>query len=405
MQPVLRGWILPLAPALVLLGCASCTLAPSAPPGLSGGGEAPGEGGAGPVLTVELADGSRLLGEAGRESLPVEATYARLEIPLRDLRGIVLAGEREPAEIEMRNGDRIKGALLVNRLELKTAFGEVSVPMGRVVRIRGRGEGAGGTVTTRGGWVIHAFTNVGASAFAVSGGALRCDVLVVAGGGAGGAGYGGGGGGGGGGFIRTNMVVRSGTTAVMVGRGGLGKGGSAGDCGAASLFGGVTALGGGGGGYKSDGRGGKGACGSGGGAGPGATGDHHVAGCGTAGQGHHGGETTTWHGGGGGGAGARGEPATVAGGGNGGDGLPCAVSGTTTCYAGGGGGGQSSSYGGLPGIAGAGGQGGGGSASAKWSTPGHPGMPATGGGGGGGSDQHVAGGSGGSGIVIVRYRQ
>ena len=41
----------------------------------------------------------------------------------------------------------------------------------------------GGTITTNGNFIIHTFTNVGDTAFVVSGGSVTCDVLLVAGGG------------------------------------------------------------------------------------------------------------------------------------------------------------------------------------------------------------------------------
>ena len=70
------------------------------------------------------------------------------------------------------------------------------------------GAATGGTIATNGNFIIHTFSNVGDTAFAVSGGSLTCQVLVVAGGGAGGYGNdtaGNCGGGGAGGLIYSNL--------------------------------------------------------------------------------------------------------------------------------------------------------------------------------------------------------
>jgi hypothetical protein len=206
------------------------------------------------------------------------------------------------------------------------------------------------------------------------------EVLVVAGGG-GCGGHGGGGGAGGLIYNSAYQITNASAITVTVGGGGAGTGGPAnGANGSNSVFGSLTAIGGGGGAYANPGSDG----GSGGGGGFGGS----AGGLGTAGQGNNGGKgdgSTNLPGGGGGGAGQVGGNNVGTTSGKGGDGLAFSISGTSTYYAGGGGGG------GFPNNdPGAGGLGGGGTAYGN-------GTANTGGGGGAGA------GSGGSGIIIVRY--
>ena len=260
------------------------------------------------------------------------------------------------------------------------------------------------------GYVVHTFTNSGtySNSYAVS-----ANVLVVGGGGGGGCvGTTGGGGGAGGVTNNTAYAVVSGSNyTVTVGAGGLGgkigTGARNATSGSNSVFGAITALGGGNGAGNTQNAGtGSGVVGSGGGgAYPGSGG---ARGTGTPGQGKDGGagQTVSLYGqGGGGGAGSDGQGGSGSYGGTGGDGLYFAAFSSwgdtnNPGYFGGGGGG---SYRGGVTAGGLGGKGGGGRGG---NGVGLAGQPNTGG-GGGGADYNgggsVTAGDGGSGIVIVRY--
>ena len=213
------------------------------------------------------------------------------------------------------------------------------------------------------------------------------EYLVVGGGGGGGR-YGGGGAGGflsnlGGTQYALGNIMADVSLMVQIGNGGSGA--DIGNNGGDSVFGVITALGGGGG----SGYGGGGAQGpagkNGGSGGGGGFGTSSVGGSGVAGQGRNGGR----NGGGGGGAGQVGADDM---GGKGGDGLQSNITGTATYYAGGGSGFPN---GGSCGPIYTGGLGGGGDGKCPFN--GGSGVANTGGGGGGG------GGAGGSGLVIIRY--
>lgn len=269
----------------------------------------------------------------------------------------------------------------------------------------------GDSILFDGTYWIHTFTSSGT--FTPKKG-LTCDYLVVAGGGGGGSGWSGGGGAGGlrstvtatggGGSLESALSLTANTGyTVTVGAGGAASGSNtSGGIGGNSVFSTITSSGGGtgGGGNQGGGNGG-----SGGGAGSGgATGSATLGGTGTANQGYAGGNsasTTNYGPGGGGGAGAVGQTGTTTIAGNGGNGVATSISGSSVTYAGGGGGGGISIGITTPGTGGTGGGGNG----ANSTTTGFAGTANRGGGGGGGgySGGWLAGGAGGSGIVIVRY--
>ena len=265
--------------------------------------------------------------------------------------------------------------------------------------------------------VVQSFTTSGT--FSVPSGVTAVDVLVVAGGGGGGAGASGGGGAGGLIFRPAFPVTPGGTVTVTVGCGGTAAaihwpGPNTGGSGQDSVFGTLTAKGGGygsgdTGGAQGGSGGSSGYSGKGQGIQPTQPGDSGTYGFGNPG-GCGSGIGASIFAGGGGGAGAAASPVPLPGSpsgsaGNGGIGKEYSISGTAVYYAGGGGGGFYRP-GGTPGQ---GGQGGGGS-SGPYGGPAQAGTANRGGGGGGGSGGGSnsgltpgSGGVGGKGIVIVAY--
>jgi len=233
-----------------------------------------------------------------------------------------------------------------------------------------------------------------------------CDILVVGGGGGGGGRHGAGGGAGGL-IYQRSVSVKAGTEYnIIVGNGGNGGGvNQNGNKGSNSSFYGFEAYGGGGGAafnlrYNNPNRNG--------GSGGGATVNRNN-GSGTNNQGNAGGIGThywPYNWGGGGGAGQRGGNGTRGASGKGGNGRKISITGYDFHYAGGGGGGSHNPAGGR-GHGGAGG-GGHGGLPGHFNQRGGDGTNGTGGGGGGAStvyDGNQGGGNGGSGIVIIRWKE
>ena len=262
--------------------------------------------------------------------------------------------------------------------------------------------GSGGNISYYGPYTIHTFTGSATFTPSFTG---PVEVLVVAGGG--GGGYDGAGGGGAGGLLYVSsygVTVGTGVT-VTVGAGGPGASnvGTQASNGGNSVFGGLNAIGGGGGGSKlANGANG----GSGGGGGHNAAGvNSQLGGTGIIGQGFNGGNNNAFAGGGGGGAAQSGSNPPSSTPGNGGNGLPFSISGFSNYYAGGGGGGGYASAVTSSGGLGGGGNGGGNLSGGAASAAGKNGVNYTGGGGGanGNLGDSAVIGTGGSGIVIVRY--
>jgi hypothetical protein len=257
---------------------------------------------------------------------------------------------------------------------------------------------------------IQTFTS--STTFAVPSGLSSLNVLVVAGGGGGGSstGFEVGGGGGAGGYIYTpgHPVSPGSNQTVTVGGGGTGTtnkgtGTEASEWpsgnGSNSVFGSITATGGGVGG-------GQYWQGSPGGSGGGEAGNaNDGSGAGTGGQGNPGGQAynsaASSTGAGGGGAGGAGTNGSSNQGGPGGPGTSNSISGSSVTYAGGGGGAKNISN---TGSSGTGGPGGGGSGTPSTSANGNSGAANRGGGGGGaGGPTSYRGGNGGPGVVIISY--
>lgn len=306
----------------------------------------------------------------------------------------------------------LNAASSTNGLKMPTGTAYSGTPTDGMVRndTTGSSQGSASTMQHYNGTEWKNFENLPSS--------FSANYLVVAGGGSGGSQYGGGGGGGGlkttttyGGSGAPLSLLKSTAYNVTVGAGGAGViySTSPSNNGENSIFDSVTATGGGYGGYFFGGStpstGGN-SGGSGGGGGMGLTaGVSTAGGSGTSGQGFDGGDGyrgsgTDYNGGGGGGAAAAGQDGNTtpsATGGAGGAGLEVNIIGGTGNYYAGGGGGSGNTSGGAGGIGG-GGSAGGAAVDTK------SGIINTGGGGGG--LLPIVGpysGSGGSGIVILRY--
>ena len=259
----------------------------------------------------------------------------------------------------------------------------------------------GGEVSIRGGFKYHTFRSTSTLQVVEPG---DVEYLVVAGGGGGGGNFYGGGGGAGG-ALSGRTAITVGTRTITVGAGGASSSSQAygGDGTTSSIGTIVSTTGGGSGGYwfVVGNPGGSGGGGGGGGGGAGT----FTGGSGISGQGFAGGTgfniSQRGAGAGGGGASAVGGNGTQDVGGTGGAGIQWPAN-SNNYYSGGGGGGSYQ----FSSTANAGGIGGGGRGSSGANdNPATSGIANTGGGGGGWSADGAgtSSGTGGSGIVVIRY--
>jgi hypothetical protein len=96
------------------------------------------EGGAGPQvrLEVDLVDGSRIIGTPAIESVPVETSYAKMDVALKQIQTLRIGEDHETASLELRNGDKLKGVVDLGALKLDTAFGKVKVASEHIKGLR-----------------------------------------------------------------------------------------------------------------------------------------------------------------------------------------------------------------------------------------------------------------------------
>jgi len=243
------------------------------------------------------------------------------------------------------------------------------------------GASSGACATVAANYGLQTYSTVGTYSWTVPAGVNSVEYLVIAGGGGGYNGWYGGGGGAGGMLTGTGYEVTPGASIPVT----VGAGGAGGSNGSNSVFGTLTAIGGGTAscpGVTGGSGGGASACAG------------SVGGAGTSGQGYAGGAPgygcgagNDSGGGGGGAGGAGGNSPGCSTAGVGGPGRASSITGSSVYYAGGGGGG-----GGTPAAGGIGGGGNGNGGAATYY-----------GGGGAGTTSNGTGGAGYRGIVIIKY--
>src|SRR5207249_3238131 len=111
-----------------------------------------------PRLTLDLRDGSRLIGEcAGLKELTLQTSFGPVRIAAAQLEAVRFTDDKGAAVVRFRNGDRLTGTVdlaAVGDLRLATALGELKVPLGLVaacavavpprrVKVSARASGAG----------------------------------------------------------------------------------------------------------------------------------------------------------------------------------------------------------------------------------------------------------------------
>jgi len=90
------------------------------------------------VLTVilELSDGSRVVGTLGVESVSVQTSYAKMNVPLRQIKVLKIGADHETVTLNLLNGDTLTGVIGLKPIELKTVFGKASVGIEHVREFR-----------------------------------------------------------------------------------------------------------------------------------------------------------------------------------------------------------------------------------------------------------------------------
>jgi hypothetical protein len=78
-------------------------------------------------LEVNLVDGSRLIGTPVIATVPVQTSYAKMDVPLTQIQALKIGDDHETVTLNLRNGDTLTGVISREPLKLETVFGNVSV--------------------------------------------------------------------------------------------------------------------------------------------------------------------------------------------------------------------------------------------------------------------------------------
>ena len=96
---------------------------------------------AGPRVTLELGDGSRLRGSIASATISLVTGDGRMDVPVGRIHTIVFVTKSAKGEtwreavVTLRNGDRIQGRITKRNLDVKTPYGQASVPIRQIQRI------------------------------------------------------------------------------------------------------------------------------------------------------------------------------------------------------------------------------------------------------------------------------
>ena len=78
--------------------------------------------------TLNLSDGSRLLGAPSFKEVSVQSSFGTMQIPLQKIRSVTFSADHKSIELALGNGDRLTGSSSAESFKIKTLFGAVSIP-------------------------------------------------------------------------------------------------------------------------------------------------------------------------------------------------------------------------------------------------------------------------------------
>jgi hypothetical protein len=87
-------------------------------------------------LAVDLVDGSHIIGVPTVSSISIQTAYAKIDLPIRQIRSVAKSKDHEKATVTLWNGDRLNATLMLDCLEMITGFGKVSLNVNHVAFLR-----------------------------------------------------------------------------------------------------------------------------------------------------------------------------------------------------------------------------------------------------------------------------
>ena len=86
-------------------------------------------------MILELRDASRLVGTVSLTALPVQTSFAKIDVPMSLIETVEFKEDRVTGVIVCANGDRLEGTIRLEAIAIKTAFDKTSIPLKDIVRI------------------------------------------------------------------------------------------------------------------------------------------------------------------------------------------------------------------------------------------------------------------------------
>ena len=86
-------------------------------------------------VELDLVDGSRVIGVPAITSIPLQTSYARMDIPLAQIMTLGMAKDHATAELILGNGDKLSGTVQLKPIRLSTLFGDIRVGIAHIRRI------------------------------------------------------------------------------------------------------------------------------------------------------------------------------------------------------------------------------------------------------------------------------
>lgn len=87
-------------------------------------------------LELDLVDGSRLIGIPGITNVPVQTSYAKMDVPIKQILTMKIGEDHETVNLELQNGDTLTGVISLAPIKLETLFGSASIGIEHVKQLR-----------------------------------------------------------------------------------------------------------------------------------------------------------------------------------------------------------------------------------------------------------------------------
>ena len=78
-------------------------------------------------MELDLVDGSRLIGTPGIATVPVQTSYAKMDVPLTEIQALKIGADHETVTLDLCSGDTLTGVISLAPIKLEALFGPVSI--------------------------------------------------------------------------------------------------------------------------------------------------------------------------------------------------------------------------------------------------------------------------------------